>query len=188
MFELYLFLARGKAENNGEELPLNTGQSELDYAHSRIEYYAFLEKQGRGEDVAKQAGEALEAAHLDTSPKQVFDAIRAFSVELDDQEAEQLRKLPCIKCCEADQLLTLTDSIESEVAEDIVYPAIGIEAPEKRAFQGSVINGSQNKVEAKGIETNTSRRMETARLLAGKFFPMALKAFGVVKTSRQWET
>ena len=40
----------------------------------------------------RQAGEALQTAHLNAEPKQVFQEIGGFSVDLDEQEAEQLRQ------------------------------------------------------------------------------------------------
>ena len=150
--------SRGKAGNEGEGLPLTTGQTELAdrSERHRTEHYAFLDGKSKDKDVAKQAGEALKTAHLDTSPKQVFEAIRGFSIELDEQEAKQLRTVPCIKSCSADEPLKLKDTIESQITGDIIQPAIGIEAPEQRAFQGSVINESQKEVEAQtGIEKNS---------------------------------
>ena len=127
-----------------------TGHAELGVEHERTEHYAFLEDQGqeKDKDVAKQAGEALRTAHLTAAPKQVFEAVGGFSVDLDEQEAEQLRQVPCIKSCEADQPLELTDPGESEAAGDLVQLATALEAPNQTVFKSRVIDESQEQVEA----------------------------------------
>ena len=170
-------LARGKAENEGEGFPLTAGQAELATQTHRTEHYAFLEGESKDKNVASQAGEALKTAHLDRSPKQVFEAVGGFSVELDDQEAEQLRQVPSIKSCETDQPLKLTDPIEAEVTRDIVQPAIGIEAPEQRAFQGRVIDGSQKQVKAQqDIKSNNLTSYGDSRASSGEILPYGVRA------------
>ena len=58
-------LEKGKAENDGGALVVPKGAAELGLDHQRTEHYAFLEDQGqeKDKDVAKQAEEALQAAH-----------------------------------------------------------------------------------------------------------------------------
>ena len=106
-------LEREKDESNGGGL-VPTRASELGVEKQRTEHLAFLEEQGKDKGFAKQAGEALRTAHLTASPNQLFEAIGGFSIDLDEQEAEQLRQVPRIKSCEADEPLELTDPVESE--------------------------------------------------------------------------
>ena len=139
-------LQREKAEDSGNGLPLATGQTALVSELNRTEHYVFLEERSKEKDVAKQADEALQSARLNASAKQVFEAVGGFTVDLDDQEAERLRQMPCIKCCEADQQLELTNRVESATAGYLVETATALEVPNKTAYKSRVIDGSQEKV------------------------------------------
>ena len=156
-----------------------TGHAELGVEHERTEHYAFLEDQGqeKDKDVAKQAGEALRTAHLTAAPKQVFEAVGGFSVDLDEQEAEQLRQVPCIKSCEADQPLELTDPVESEAAGGLVQPATALEAPNQTVFKSRVIEGSQEQVEAQqDIEADALTSYGDSTASSGEILPYGVKA------------
>ena len=172
-------LEEGKAEISSQSFAVSEKAQEIEGQTQRLEHYAFLEEQGSDKDVAKQAGEALQTAHLNAAPKQVFQEIGGFSVDLDEQEAEQLRQVPCIKSCEADQPLELTDPIESEEAEGLVQPATAVEtpAPGQTAFNGRVIDGSQQQVESsQEITTDALTSYGDSTASSGEILPYGVKA------------
>ena len=146
-------------------------------------HFAFLEEQGIDSDVAQQAKEALQTAHLNAAPTQVFEAVGGFSVDLDTHEAEQLRQVPCIKSCEADQPLKLTDPVESVPAEDLVELATATQASKETVFKSRVIDGNQEQVQAQqdiGVDALRSYGDSTAS--SGEVLLTASKQFGVVMT------
>ena len=172
-------LSRGKAEKSGERLPLPRGQAGLADEHHRTEHYAFIEERTKAKDVARQAYEALRTAHINASPKQVFEAVGGFTVDLDDQEAEQLQQLTCIKSCEADQPLELTNSVESVNAGELVQPATGLKTRNKTAFKGRVIDGSQEEVKAQqDVEVGVLRSYGDSTAASGEILPYGVKKLG----------
>ena len=170
-------LEREKDESNGEGLLVPTRASELGVEKQRTEHLAFLEEQGKDKGFAKQAGEALRTAHLTASPNQLFEAIGGFSIDLDEKEAEQLRQVPCIKSCEADQPLELTDPVESEAAGGLVQPSTALEAPNQTVFKSRVIEGSQEQVEAQqDIEADALTSYGDSTASSGEILPYGVKA------------
>ena len=126
-----------------------------------------------------RSGEAFQSAHLNAAPKQVFQEIGGFSVDLGEQEAEQLRQVPCIKSCEADQPLELTDPIESLGAEGFVLSAAAVEAAGngQTAFNGRVIDGSQKQVESsQEIATDALTSYGDSTASSGEILPYGVKA------------
>ena len=168
---------REKAEDSGNGLPLATGQTALVSELNRTEHYVFLEERSKEKDVAKQADEALQSARLNASAKQVFEAVGGFTVDLDDQEAERLRQMPCIKCCEADQQLELTNRVESATAGYLVQTATALEVPNKTAYKSRVIDGSQEKVKGQqDVEADTLTSYGDGKASSGEILPYGVKA------------
>ena len=80
------------------------------------------------------------------------------------------------------QLLKLTDPVESVPAEDLVELATATQASKETVFKSRVIDGNQEQVQAQqNIGVDALSRMGTTPQV-GKSCPMASKPFGVVKT------
>ena len=109
-------LERGKDENGDEKLLVPTRASELGVEQQRTEHYAFLEEQGKNKDVGKQAGEALRTATSPHHPSICLRQLEASASISMNKKPSSCRQVPCIKSCEADQLLELIDPVESESA------------------------------------------------------------------------
>ena len=84
--------------------------------------------------------------------------------------------MPCIKSCEADQPLELTDPIDLEAAVDITQPALAIEAPKQRAFHGGMVDGGQEKVSSQNIETHALTAYGDSKASSGEILPYGVKA------------
>ena len=89
---------------------------------------------------------------------------------------KQLRQVPCIKSCEADQLLELTDPVESESSGDLVRPATALDAPNRTVFKSRLIDGSQEQVEAqKDIEADGLTSYGDSTASSGEILPYGVK-------------